>query len=169
VSSRTSSTGLTARGDLAGREFSCRGFTLIELIVTITIVAILAGLAIPLARNTIRRQQEVDLRRALRQMREAIDAYKEAADLGLIEVSQDSGGYPPSLQVLVDGVDQTSAEGGKLRLLRRIPIDPMTNLANWGTRSYQDSPGLSGGGSNVFDVFSRSNDIALDGTRYADW
>ena len=148
---------------------SSRGFTLIELIVTITVVAILAGLAIPLAQNSIRRQQEVELRRALREMRVAIDRYKEAADLGLIDVDQDTGGYPPSLDVLVEGVDQTSAEGGKLRLLRRLPVDPMTGLPNWGTRSYQDSPGLSGGSQNVFDVFSRSDRTAMDGTRYADW
>lgn len=150
-------------------ERRASGFTLIELIVTITIVGILAGLAIPLARNSIRRQQEVELHRALREIRVAIDRYKEAADLGLIEVTQDSGGYPPSLDALVDGVDQTSAEGGKLKLLRRIPVDPMTNAPNWGTRSYQDSPGLSGGNQNVFDVFSRSDATALDGTRYADW
>lgn len=150
-------------------ESPARGFTLVELIVTITVVAILAGLAIPLAQNEIRRRQERDLRRALRDMREAIDLYKEAADLGLIEVSQDSGGYPPSLDVLVDGTELTSAEGGTLRLLRRVPIDPMTNSTNWGTRSYQDSPGLSGGGQNVFDVFSVSDATALDGTRYADW
>lgn len=148
---------------------SGQGFTLVELIVTITIVALLAGLAIPLAQNTIRRKQEVDLHRALREMRVAIDRYKEAADLSLIDVSQDLGGYPPSLTILVDGVDLTSAEGGQLRLLRRIPVDPMTNATNWGTRAYQDSPGLSGSGQNVFDVYSRSNDIALDGTRYADW
>lgn len=146
-----------------------RGFTLVELIITVTVIAILAGLAIPLARNSIVRQKEIELRRSLREMRVAIDRYKEAADLGLIDVSDDSGGYPPTLDVLVDGVELTSAEGGKLKLLRRIPIDPMTNAPNWGTRAYQDSPGLSGGGSNVFDVYSRSNEIALDGTRYADW
>ena len=148
---------------------STRGFTLIELIVTITVVGILAGLAIPLAQNSIRRQQEVELRRALREMRVAIDRYKEAADLGLIDVEQDAGGYPPTLDILVEGVDQTSAEGGKLKLLRRIPVDPTTNLPNWGTRSYQDSPGLSGGSQNVFDVFSRSDGVAMDGTRYDEW
>ena len=146
-----------------------RGFTLVELIVTITVLAILAGLAMPLARNSIRRQQEVELRRALREMRVAIDRYKEAADLGLIEVTQDSGGYPPSLEVLVEGVDLTSAEGGKLRFLRRIPVDPTTNAPNWGSRSSMDSPGLSGGSQNVFDVYSRSDGVALDGTRYSDW
>lgn len=140
-----------------------------ELIVTVTVVALLAGLAVPLARNAILRQQEVDLRRGLREMRVAIDRHKEAADLGMIEVSEDSGGYPPSLDVLVDGVELTSAEGGTLRLLRRIPIDPMTNSTNWGTRSSMDSPGLAGGGQNVFDVYSRSDGIALDGSRYADW
>lgn len=146
-----------------------RGFTLVELIVTVTVVAILAGLAIPLARNSIVRQKEVELRRVLREMRVAIDRYKEACDLGLIDCGEDTGGYPPSLRILVDGAELTSAEGGLLRLLRRIPIDPMTNSTNWGTRSYQDSPGLAGGSGDVFDVYTRSDEIAMDGTRYADW
>lgn len=151
------------------KDRSQRGFTLVELMVTVAIVAILAGLAIPLARNTIIRQKEVDLHRDLREIRVAIDRYKEAADMGLIEVSADGSGYPPSLEVLVDGVELTSAEGGEIKFLRRIPIDPMTNAPNWGTRSSSDSPGLSGGGQDVFDVFSRSDLIAMDGTRYADW
>jgi general secretion pathway protein G len=146
-----------------------RGFTLVELLVTVTIVAILAGLAIPLARNTIIRRKEVELRRCLREMRVSIDRFKEAADQGLIEVSADGSGYPPSLDVLVDGVELTSAEGGEIKFLRRICVDPMTNNTNWGTRSSSDSPGLSGGGQDVFDVFSRSDGVAMDGTRYADW
>lgn len=146
------------------------GFTLVELIVTVTIVGILAGLAIPLARNAIIRDREIELRRALREIRLAIDEYKEAADTGLIEVTLGSEGYPESLQILAEGVDKTSAEGGQIKFLRRIPVDPMTNSTDWGTRSYQDSPGLAAGsGEDVFDVYTRSQGTALDGTQYADW
>ena len=149
---------------------SRRGFSLVELIITITIVAILAGLALPLARNSIVRQREVELRRALREMRVAIDRYKEASDLGLIQVTLGTEGYPDSLEILVEGVDQIGQVDRKLKFLRRIPIDPMTNSAEWGLRAYQDDPeSASWGGDNVFDVYTKSIGVALDGTDYKDW
>ena len=152
------------------RKFPQAGFSLVELIVTITIIAVIAGLAVPLARNAVRRQQEVDLRRALREMRVAIDRYKEASDLGLIQVTLGTEGYPEDLEVLVEGVDQIGAVDRKLRFLRRIPVDPMTNSTEWGLRSYQDDPEAnSWGGENVFDVYTRSNATALDGSSYGDW
>ncbi len=146
------------------------GFSLIELIVTVTLIAIIAGLAVPLARNSIRRQQEVELRRALREMRVAIDRFKEASDLGLIEVTLGTEGYPEDLEILVEGVDQIGAVDRRLRFLRRILVDPMTNSEEWGLRSYQDDPeSNSWGGENVFDVYSRSNALALDGSVYSEW
>ena len=146
------------------------GFSLIELIITVTIVAILAGLALPLARNSIVRQREVELRRALREMRVAIDRYKEASDLGLIQVTLGTEGYPESLEVLAEGVDQIGQVDRKLKFLRRISIDPMTNSTEWGLRAYQDDPeSMSWGGANVFDVYTKSIGVALDGTDYKDW
>ena len=139
------------------------GFSLIELIITVTIIALLAGIAVPLARNSIRRQQEVELRRALREMRVAIDRYKEASDLGLIEVTLGTEGYPETLEILVEGVDQLNTVDRRLKLLRRIPVDPMTNSTDWGLRSYQDEPAsVSWGRENVFDVYTRSEAEALD-------
>jgi len=147
-----------------------RGFTLIELIITVTIVGILAGLAVPLARNTIRREREFTLRESLREMRVAIDRYKEAADRGAIQVAVGTEGYPESLDVLVDGVPLLNAVDKKLKLLRRVPIDPMTNSTDWGLRAYQDDANsASWGGSNVFDVHTKSDGTALDGTKYKDW
>ena len=146
------------------------GFSLIELIVTVTLIAIIAGLAVPLARNSIRRQQEVELRRALREMRVAIDRFKEASDLGLIEVTLGTEGYPEDLEILVEGVDQIGTVDRRLKFLRRILVDPMTNSEEWGMRSYQDDPeSNSWGGENVFDVYTRSNALALDGTVYSEW
>ena len=146
------------------------GFTLIELIVTVFIISILVGVAVPLARNSIRREKEVELREALREMRTALDKYKEFSDRGMIPMKVDTEGYPEKLQVLVDGVDLNGTLGKKLKLLRRIPIDPMTNSTDWGLRSYQDDPkNTSWGGQNVFDVYSKSQGTALDGTKYKDW
>jgi general secretion pathway protein G len=147
------------------------GFTLIELIVTVFIVSILVGVAVPLARNSIKRDKEVALREALRELRTAIDRYKDASDLGRIAVKVDTEGYPEKLQVLVDGVDLNGTVGKKLKLLRRIPIDPMTNSTEWGLRSYQDDPknSSSWGGQDVFDVYTKSQGTALDGTKYKDW
>jgi general secretion pathway protein G len=151
-----------------------RGFSFIELLVVTTIILVLAGAVMPLARITVQRQREIELRRALREMRIAIDKYKDAVDQGQIGGTDNqlgSEGYPPDLETLVKGVTAAGdASGRKLRFLRRIPVDPMTRSAEWGLRSYQDAPDArSWGGKNVFDVYSRSEGTALDGTKYRDW
>jgi general secretion pathway protein G len=144
-----------------------RGFTLIELIVATSILVILTGLAIPLARVTIKREKERELRHALWQMRDGIDRYKDAADRGAFQIKVGSEGYPPDLQTLVDGVD---VGGKKLKFLRRIPIDPMTGGTDWGLRAMQDDPQSdSWNGENVFDVYTKSEGTGLDGTKYKDW
>jgi len=146
------------------------GFTLIELIVTVFIISILVGVAVPLARNSIRRDREIALREALRDIRTAIDKYKDASDRGAIPVKVDTDGYPEKLQVLVEGVDLNGTVGKKLKLLRRVPVDPMTNTTEWGLRSVQDDPkNNSWGGQDVFDVYTKSQGTALDGTKYKDW
>ncbi len=144
------------------------GFTLMELIVAIGILSILTGMAIPLARVSIKREKEHQLREALWEMRDAIDRYKDAADRGAFQIKVGSEGYPPDLDTLVKGVD---VGGKKVRFLRHIPIDPMTGNTDWGMRSMQDDPGSDSGGSgdNVFDVFTKSQGTALDGTEYKDW
>jgi len=144
-----------------------RGFTLIELIVATTILVILTSLAVPMARVTIKRERERELRYDLWQMRDAIDRYKDAADGGKFQIKVGSDGYPPDLETLVNGVD---VGGKKVRFLRKIPIDPMTGTTEWGMRSTQDDPdSQSWGGDNVFDVFTKSEGTALDGTQYKDW
>ncbi len=143
------------------------GLTLIELIIAATILAILAGAAVPMVRVRMKREKERQLRYDLWEMRDAIDRYKDAADKGAFQIKVGTDGYPPDLQTLVDGVD---VNGKKLRFLRRIPIDPMTGKAEWGLRSEQDDPdSQSWGGQNVFDVYSQSQDTGLDGTKYAEW
>ena len=144
------------------------GFTLLELIVAATILAILTMMALPLARVTIQREKEKRLRHALWEMRDAIDRYKDAGDRGAFQIKADSLGYPPDLETLVKGIE---AQGGKkLRYLRSIPVDPMTNGTEWGLRSNQDDPDSdSWGGQNVFDVYTKSEGTALDGTKYKDW
>jgi len=155
---------------MKGRNTRHHGFSLIELIVTVMIISILVGLAVPLARNSIRREKEFALRAALREIRVAIDKYKDASDRGLIMVKVDTEGYPEKLDVLVEGVPMAGAVDKKLKLLRRIPKDPMTNSTEWGQRSYQDDPkNNSWGGQNVFDVFTKSEGIAFDGTKYKEW
>jgi general secretion pathway protein G len=144
-----------------------RGLTLLELIVTVGILGILAAAALPVARFQIKRQRERDLRAALWMIRDGIDRYKDAADKGGIMVKVDSNNYPPDLDTLVKGVDM---QGVKMKFLRRIPIDPMTGKAEWGLRSMQDDPSSdSFGGQSVFDVYSKAQGVALDGTKYADW
>ncbi len=143
------------------------GVTLIELIIVVTMLSILATAAVPMAIIQVKRAKERELRRDLWEMRRAIDAYKDAADLGLIQTKVDSINYPPDLQTLVDGVD---IKDKKVRFLRRIPTDPMTNTADWGLRSNQDDADSdSFGGQNVFDVYSKSNGTSLDGTKYNTW
>jgi general secretion pathway protein G len=144
-----------------------RGFTLIELIVATTILIILTGMAVPLVRINIQRQQERELRIALWSLRDAIDRYKEAGDRGAFQIKLGSEGYPPDLDTLVKGVD---VSGKKAKFLRRIPVDPMTGKAEWGIRSMQDDPASeSWGEQNVFDVYTKSDGTALDGTKYKDW
>jgi general secretion pathway protein G len=151
-----------------------QGYSFVELIVVTSIVLILASAVQPLVKVTIQRQKETELRRALRDMRDAIDKFKDAADQGMIpttELKAGSEGYPPTLEILVEGVSVANdASGRKLKLLRRIPIDPMTGEAEWGLRAYQDKPDTSSwGGQNVFDVRSLSGGTALDGSKYKDW
>ena len=151
-----------------------RGFSFIELLVVTSIILVLAGAVMPLARITIQRQREIELRRTLRELRTAIDKYKDAVDQGQIGGTDNqlgSEGYPPDLETLVEGVTAAGdASARKLKFLRRIPVDPMTRSAEWGLRSYQDAPDArSWGGKNVFDVYSRSEGTALDGTKYRDW
>jgi len=144
-----------------------RGFTLVEMIAAITILMILTGMAVPLARVTIKRERERELRHDLWEMRDAIDRYKDAADRSAFQIQVESYGYPPDLQTLVDGVD---VNGKKLRFLRHIPVDPMTGNADWGLRSMQDDPTSdSWDGNNVFDVYTKSTGTGLDGTKYKDW
>lgn len=144
------------------------GMTLLELIIACTILLILAGAAEPMIRVTIVRSREAELHRDLREMRNAIDHYKDMADTLAFRVELTSNGYPPDLETLVNGV--TIAGNKKVRFLRRIPVDPMTGQRDWGMRSVQDDPdSTSWGGGNVFDVFSKSQGTALDGTKYSDW
>ncbi len=144
-----------------------RGVTLIELIVAITILMILTGAAVPIVRVQIKREKEVELRRDLWEMRDAIDRYKDLADRNAFQTKVDSQGYPPDLETLVKGVD---SQGKKIRFLRRVPVDPMTGKDEWGLRSMQDDPqSTSWGGQNVFDVYTKSTGTALDGTKYSDW
>jgi general secretion pathway protein G len=155
------------------RRTGQRGMTLVELIVAFTIMALLTTMAVPLARYKVRRDRERELRYALREVRTAIDKYKDMADAGQIpptEVTVDSDGYPVSLDILVEGVKLSGTVDKKVRLLRRIPKDPMTNSFEWGKRSTRDDPkSVSWGGQNVFDVFTKSIEKAGDGTPYAEW
>ena len=149
------------------------GFTLLELIITLAIIAILAAGTIPVARNMIRREREMELRRTLRELRKAIDAYKiscEQGNVGPLDRKVDDECYPPSLDILVEGINPPNKGNTTIRFLRRIPKDPFTGNNEWGMRSIQDDPdSRSWGGHNVFDIHSKSSATALDGTRYSDW
>ncbi|HET9166878.1 MAG TPA: type II secretion system protein [Candidatus Angelobacter sp.] len=157
--------GLVSRRLPARRQ---SGVTLLEMIVVITILLIMMGAAVPVLKVSVRRQREVELRRDLWEMRAAIDRYKDAADKNAFQQKLGSEGYPPDMDTLVNGVEV--AGGKKLRFLRRIPVDPMTGNTDWGLRSMQDDPQSdSWGGQNVFDVYTKSTGVGLDGTKYKDW
>jgi general secretion pathway protein G len=150
------------------------GYSFVELLIVSAILFILASAVMPLAQVTSQRQRESELRTALRQVRTAIDKFKDAVDLGRIaqtELSPGSEGYPPDLETLVEGVPiQNDQSGAKLKFLRKIPVDPMTNSTEWGLRAYQDKPdATTWGRGSVFDVYSTSSGTALDGTKYRDW
>jgi general secretion pathway protein G len=167
--------GDTARTALGRIAMSCAdGYTFVELLVVTAIILILASAVIPLAKVTATRQREVELRRALREIRTAIDKYKDAADtmqIGPLDIKVGSEGYPPDLETLVEGVAANNdATGRKLKFLRKVPVDPMTHSIEWGRRSYQDKPDSTRwGGQNVFDVYTTFEATALDGTKYKDW
>ena len=148
-----------------------RGLTLIELIVAFTILLILSTMAVPLARSKVRGEKERELRWALREMRTAIDKYKDMADTGQLGPQKlGAEGYPESLEILVEGVKKAGKVDTKVRFLRRIPKDPMTKSTDWGKRSMQDDPKSMGwGGQNIFDVYTKSSDKAADGTSYSEW
>ena len=150
------------------------GFTFLELVIVTAILMILASTIMPMAQVVSQRQKEVELRRSLREMRTAIDKFKDAVDQGQIpttELEPGNEGYPPDLETLVNGVSAANdASGRKLKFLRKVPIDPLTNSADWGKRAYQDkSDSQSWGGKNVFDVYSTYKGTGLDGTKYQDW
>lgn len=151
------------------------GFTLTEMLVTLAIVAILASAALPLAKFAVKRQKEIELKRNLRLLREAIDVFKKMADEKKFEFDEETEGYPPDLDILVEGIEiKESVEGNEVtrihKFLRRIPKDPMTNSLEWGLRSYQDELDSNvWGGENVYDVYTKSPGIALDGTKYREW
>ena len=148
-----------------------KGFTLLELAVTATVLAILASAVIPLARNSHRRQQELELRRNLREIRSAIDEYKKLADQQKIKAPPaDNNGYPESLEILVEGAPATGSTSRKIRFLRRVPIDPMTGKSDWGMRSVTDEPTSSSwGGGSVYDIYSISQGSGMNGRPYKEW
>lgn len=147
-----------------------RGYSLVELAVVTALILILTAMIVPAARFSIKRQKEMELKEALRTMRNAIDEHKRLSDQGLLPVALDSEGYPKELDVLVEGVDLVGQIKKKRKFLRRIPIDPMTGEAEWGLRSVQDEPdSTSWGRQNVYDVYSLSDGTALDKTKYRDW
>ena len=147
-----------------------RGFTVVELAIVAAMIAILTAMVVPIARYTVKRQKELELKEQLRNMRNAIDKYKQYADSGSIQIQVGSEGYPADLDTLVDGVPQIGQLNKKLKFLRQVPIDPMTGKAEWGLRSFQDEPdSISWGGQNIYDVHSLSGGRAIDGSYYKDW
>ncbi|MDD8031091.1 MAG: type II secretion system protein [Acidobacteriota bacterium] len=163
-----------------GSQERRKGFTLLEMVVTVSILALLTTVALPVIETSVKREKEIELRQNLRIIREAIDAYKKLSDQQQIKVDPDSYGYPPDLETLVEGVEieqEVTEESGKktvkkvlVRFLRKIPRDPMTNSYDWGLRSYQDEPDSdTWGEENVYDIYTKSQATALDGTKYRDW
>ena len=159
------------RSSLVFRKRSlAKGFTVVELAIVAAMIAILTAMVVPIARYTVKRQKELELKEQLRFMRNAIDKYKQASDQGMIQVQLGNEGYPPDLDTLVDGVSQIGQVNKKLKFLRQVPIDPMTGKAEWGLRSYQDEPdSVAWGGQNIYDVHSLSGGRAIDGSYYKDW
>jgi general secretion pathway protein G len=152
------------------RRRSERGFTLAELVMVAAVLVILASVTLPVAKFTARRSKEMELRSALRDMRNAVDEYKRFSDMGMIPVDLGTDGYPKDLEILVEGVEVVGQVDKKLKLLRRIPLDPMTGEREWGLRSYRDEPdSTSWGGENVYDVYSLSNGVGLNGVPYREW
>jgi general secretion pathway protein G len=146
------------------------GYTLVEMVIVATVLVILAGVTLPLVKYAAKRQKEMELRYDLRTMRNAIDEFKRYSDLGLIPVDFGTDGYPAELEILVEGVDLVGQIDKKSRFLRKIPVDPMTGEAEWGLRSYQDEPdATSWGGENVYDVYSLSEGVGLNGIPYSEW
>lgn len=156
---------------MSGKRKNQRGLTLVELIVAFTIMLILTTMAVPMARYKVRRDRERELRYALREIRNAIDKYKDMSDSGQLPPAKaGTEGYPETLEMLVDGVKKAGQVDQKVKFLRRIPKDPFTNSTDWGKRSMQDDPkALGGGGQNVFDVFTKTMEKARDGSAYSDW
>lgn len=156
---------------MSGKRLNQRGLTLVELIVAFTIMLILTTMVVPMARYKVRRDRERELRYALREIRTAIDKYKDMADTGgLPPAKLGTEGYPETLEMLVDGVKKAGQVDQKIKFLRRIPKDPFTNSTDWGKRSMQDDPkSMGGGGQNVFDVFTKTTEKARDGSAYSDW
>lgn len=148
----------------------CRGFTLLEMLVTATVLLILASAVVPMAKNGIKREKEIELRRSLREMRMAIDDYKAKVELRKIKAPPpENNGYPESLDILVEGAPMLNSTG-KVRFLRRIPVDPFTGQTEWGLRSTNDEPNAtSWGGGNVFDVYSQARGSGMNGIPYKDW
>jgi general secretion pathway protein G len=158
------------RGSQTLHRRSQAGFSLAELVTVAAVMAILALVTLPVAKFTAKRSREADLRQSLRQMRSAIDEYKRYSDAGLIPVDLGTDGYPKKLEVLVEGVDIVGQVDKKLKLLRRVPIDPMTGKDEWGLRSYQDdSDATSWGGEDIYDVYSLSGGVGLNGIPYRKW
>ena len=148
-----------------------KGMTMTELVLVLAILSILTAVAVPTIEMSVKRQKEIELRRALRILRTAIDDYKRASDMGWFMTDYEQFGYPPDLETLIEGVEKQGLEGGEeIKFLRNLPLDPMTNTYEWGLISYQDEPDAeSWGGENVFDIHTTNQATALDGTKYSDW